>query len=58
MTARGAVFVDDQPSFCAGGAVLGISAVQIIRGELDGNAPAAGTAVVRSLREVEAMFGA
>jgi putative hydrolase of the HAD superfamily len=58
VTARGAVFVDDQPSFCAGGAVLGISAVQIVRGEIDGNTPTAGTTVVRSLREVEAMFGA
>jgi len=55
-TARSALFVDDQPSFCAGGEALGITAVQIVRGELDGNVPAAGTTVVRSLPEVEAMF--
>jgi putative hydrolase of the HAD superfamily len=56
VAARSAVFVDDQPSYCAGAAALGITAVQIVRGELDGKAPAPGTTVVRSLREVEAMF--
>ena len=54
--ARRAVFVDDQPSFCAGAAALGITAVQIVRGERDGKVPAPGTTVVRSLREVGAMF--
>jgi putative hydrolase of the HAD superfamily len=54
--AHGALFVDDQPSYCAGATALGITAVQIVRGELDGQTPAAGTAVVRSLREVQAMF--
>jgi putative hydrolase of the HAD superfamily len=58
VTAPGALFVDDQAPFCAGGAVLGISAVQIVRGELDGHVPAAGTVVVRSLPEVEAMLRA
>ena len=56
VTARGAVFVDDQPSYCAGAADLGITAVQIVRGEPDGKAPAAGTRVVRSLLEVQALF--
>jgi putative hydrolase of the HAD superfamily len=51
-----AVFVDDQPGYCAGSVAVGISTVQIVRGELDGNVPAAGTRVVRSLPEVEAMF--
>jgi len=51
-----AVFVDDQPSYCAGAAALGITAVQIARGELDGRVPAEGIAVVRSLADVEAMF--
>jgi HAD superfamily hydrolase (TIGR01509 family) len=51
-----AVFVDDQPSYCAGAAALGITAVQIVRGELDGKVPAEGTMVVRSLPEVEALF--
>lgn len=51
-----AVFVDDQADYCAGGVAVGISAVQIIRGEPDGNVPAAGTTVVRSLPEVELLF--
>ena len=54
--ARHAVFVDDQPSFCAGAAALGITAVQIVRGELDGKVPAEGPTVVRSLSDVTAMF--
>jgi len=51
-----AVFVDDQPSYCAGAAHMGITAVQIARGELDGKVPAEGTTVVRSLSGVTAMF--
>ncbi len=35
---------------------LGITAVQIVRGELDGKVPAPGTTVVRSLSDVAAMF--
>ena len=54
--ARRAVFVDDQPSFCAGAAALGITAVQIVRGELDGKVPAEGTTVAHSLSDVVAMF--
>jgi putative hydrolase of the HAD superfamily len=54
--ARRAVFVDDQPSYCTGAAALGITAVQIARGELDGKVPAEGTAVVRSLSDVTVMF--
>ena len=54
--AQRAVFVDDQPSFCAGAAALGITAVQIVRGEMDGKVPAPGTAVVRSLSDVVALF--
>jgi len=55
-TASGALFVDDQPSYCAGAAAMGITAVQIVRGELDGKVPAEGTMVVRSLSDVTAMF--
>jgi putative hydrolase of the HAD superfamily len=55
-TASGALFVDDQPSYCAGAAAMGITAVQIVRGELDGQVPAEGTMVVRSLSDVTAMF--
>jgi putative hydrolase of the HAD superfamily len=56
VAADAAVFVDDQPSYCAGAVALGIRTAQIIRGEQDGKVPAAGTTVVRSLPEVEAMF--
>jgi putative hydrolase of the HAD superfamily len=54
--AQRALFVDDQPSYCAGAVALGITAVQIARGELDGKRPAEGTTVVRSLSDVAAMF--
>jgi putative hydrolase of the HAD superfamily len=57
VAAEAAVFVDDQPDFCAGSVAAGIRAVQILRSELDGQIPAAGTTVVRSLPEVEALFG-
>ena len=57
VAAEAAVFVDDQASFCAGSVAVGISAVQIVRGELDGRAPA-GATVIRSLPEAEAMFPA
>jgi len=56
VTADAALFVDDQAGFCAGSVAVGISTVQIVRGELDGKVPAAATTVVRSLPEVEAMF--
>ena len=55
VAAEAAVFVDDQAGFCAGSEAVGISAVQIVRGELDGQVPD-GAAVVRSLTEMEAMF--
>jgi FMN phosphatase YigB (HAD superfamily) len=54
--AQQALFVDDQPSYLAGATALGITAVQIVRGELDGKLPAEGTTVVRSLSDVAAMF--
>jgi putative hydrolase of the HAD superfamily len=53
-----AVFVDDQPSFCAGATALGITAVQIARGDLDGQVPVDGTMLVRSLPEVTAALTA
>ena len=56
VAAEAAIFVDDQPGYCAGSVAVGIAAVQIVRGELDGKVPTAGTMVVRSLAEVEAMF--
>jgi putative hydrolase of the HAD superfamily len=54
--ADAAVFVDDQAGYCAGSVAVGISAAQIVRGGLDGQAPSAGTTVVRSLPEVAALF--
>jgi HAD superfamily hydrolase (TIGR01509 family) len=57
-TAGGALFVDDQPGYCAGAIAAGIAAAQIVRGELDGRVLAAGTTVVRSLAEVEDMLSA
>jgi putative hydrolase of the HAD superfamily len=56
--AEAALFVDDQADFCAGAVAMGISAAQIVRGELDGKVQAAGTTLVRSLPEVEAMLWA
>ena len=57
VAAKAAVFVDDQPGYCAGSVAAGIRAVQIVRSELDGQVPAPGTTMVRSLPEVEALFG-
>ena len=56
VAADAAVFVDDQADYCAGAVTLGITTAQIIRGELNGKASAAGTTVVRSLRDVEPML--
>ena len=58
MSPEAALFVDDQARFCAGSVAVGIRAAQIVRGELDGHRTAEGIPVVRSLPEVEAMFGA
>jgi len=67
VAAEAAVFVDDQAGYCAGSVAAGIRAVQIVRAGLDGpdvgkrgldgQVPAPGTPVVRSLPEVEALFG-
>jgi FMN phosphatase YigB (HAD superfamily) len=67
VAAEAAVFVDDQPGYCAGSVAAGIRAVQIVRAGLngqgldgqglDGQGPARGAVVVRSLQEVEALFG-
>jgi putative hydrolase of the HAD superfamily len=56
VTAGAALFVDDQVAYCAGAVALGIPTVQIVRGALDGTVPAAGTTLVRSLPEVEAIL--
>jgi putative hydrolase of the HAD superfamily len=57
VSARAALFVDDNPGFCAA-AALGIRTAQIVRGEPGADVPAGGTTVVRSLSDVEAMLPA
>jgi putative hydrolase of the HAD superfamily len=54
VTPDATIFVDDNATSCAGAAALGISAVRITRGALDGEAVDG----VRSLREVEPMIRA
>jgi putative hydrolase of the HAD superfamily len=56
VTAEAALFVDDNPEFCAQAAALGIRTAQIVRGEPAADAPAAGITLVRSLSDVEAML--
>ena len=58
VAAADALFVDDQPGYCAGAVAAGIATAQIVRGVLDGRELAAGTTVVRSLAEVEGMLSA
>ena len=55
VTAGAALFVDDNAAFCAAGAAVGLSAVQIVRGQAEAKV-VPGITVVRSLPEVEAMF--
>jgi FMN phosphatase YigB (HAD superfamily) len=61
VAAEAAVFVDDQPAYCAGSVAAGIRAVQIVRAGLngqssDGQVLGPGTLLVRSLAEVEPLF--
>ncbi len=61
VAAEAAVFVDDQPAYCAGSVAAGIRAVQIVRADLNGQSPdgqvlGPGTLLVRSLAEVEPLF--
>jgi putative hydrolase of the HAD superfamily len=58
VNAEAALFVDDNPEFCAQAVALGIRTAQIVRGEPDADVPAEGITVVRSLAEVEAMLAA
>jgi len=54
-----AVFIDDQPSFCAGAESVGVRAIQIARPNLDGldgSVPTSPFPVVRSLLEVPALL--
>lgn len=47
-----AVMIDDQPSFCVGAEAVGVRAIQIARGDLDGQVPQRGFPVVSSLLDV------
>lgn len=52
VAAADAVFVDDQPGFCVGAEAVGVRAIQIARGDLDGKVSGTGFQVARSLSEV------
>jgi len=57
VTAEAALFVDNNATFCAGAAALGIQAVQIVREAREaGDGVMAGTAVIRSLAELEVLL--
>ena len=58
VSAGAALFVDDNPGFCAAAAALGIRAAQIVRGEPGAEVRSDGMPVVRSLADVEAMLPA
>ncbi len=52
-TAGAAAFVDDHASYCASAAAMGITAVQLVRGEIDGRTEPGDFGTVRSLAEAE-----
>lgn len=55
--AGAAVFVDDQPGFCAGAVDVGMTALQIDRGQASGPQPALpGVTVISSLDQATAML--
>jgi putative hydrolase of the HAD superfamily len=56
VAAADAVMIDDQPSFCVGAEAVGVRAIQITRGELDGQVSGSGFPVVRSLLHVTPML--
>jgi HAD superfamily hydrolase (TIGR01509 family) len=52
-----AVFIDDQPRFCAGAEAVGVRPIQIARGEPDGYVSPLNFPVVRSLRAAQSLPG-
>jgi putative hydrolase of the HAD superfamily len=52
VAAADAVMIDDQPAFCAGAEAVGVRAIRMIRGDLNGQAAGTHFPVVRSLRDV------
>jgi putative hydrolase of the HAD superfamily len=58
VTAEAAAFVDDQAPYCAGAADIGLTAIQLVRGEIDGRTGPQDFGMVRSLAEAETvLFG-
>ena len=53
VAATDAVMIDDQPSFCVGAEAVGVRAIQIVRRDLDGQAPMPGFPVVCSLLDAQ-----
>jgi HAD superfamily hydrolase (TIGR01509 family) len=53
-----AVFIDDQPAFCAGAAALGIRPVRIVRGETDAHAGEQRFPVVHTLFDASSYVAA
>lgn len=53
VAATDAVMIDDQPSFCAGAEAVGVRAIQIARGDLDGQVSKPGFPVVHSLFDAQ-----
>jgi HAD superfamily hydrolase (TIGR01509 family) len=56
VTADVAVFIDDQPSYCAGATAAGLTALQITRSPAQLLAPAPGSRVIGSLLEATLMM--
>ncbi len=56
VAATDAVMIDDQRDFCVGAEAVGMRAIQVVRGDLDGQAPGPGFPVVRSLLDVPALL--
>jgi putative hydrolase of the HAD superfamily len=56
VSAEAALFVDDNPGFCAQAAALGLRTAQIIRDGRQPDVPVGAPTVIRSLAEVEAML--
>lgn len=52
VAATDAVFIDDQPGYCAGAEAAGVRAIQIARGDLDGQVAGSVFPVARSLSDV------
>jgi HAD superfamily hydrolase (TIGR01509 family) len=52
VAATDAVFIDDQPGYCVGAEAVGVRAIQMVRGDLDGQISGSVFPVARSLSDV------